>query len=347
MAWLFGDGFDHYDTATLQAGAKWQVNDSPQILNNGRRSGNALDIDNVAEGLQRSVSVSGSTVIFGMAVYLTVNTPTNSKPFFGLRSSAGIQCCVAFAVSTNELLFYRGTASGTLVYSTGVALGIGAYNYIEGKIKVDASAGELELRVNGVVAGTIQTGLNTQGQADASISAVLVGGGLINQSSGTPDYRVDDFYCCDASGSFCNDFLGDIRADLLLPDGAGTYQQWPPSTGTDHHAVIDENPPNTSDYLSNSTNGQQDSSTLTAPGTTLVGIKCVQVNNYVLKDDAGLALVQNLIRSDGVDETGPTFGVSTSPLYSVSKHETDPATSAAWTHSAILALEAGIKNVTA
>lgn len=344
MAWLFGDGFDHYDSATLQAGAKWQVSGTPQILANGRRGGGALDLDSVSEGVIRGLGVTIEAVISGVALQVNSNGSNNPAILFALRNSVGIQAGLSLSTVTNTLQVFR-ASTATVIYDTGVSLAAGSFNYIEFKCAIHPSAGTAEVRVNGSVAGTPQTGLNTRGQSDNNVTSFQLGHYSFQPASF--DLTVDDLYICDTTGSENNDFLGDIRCDLLLPDGAGNYQQWTPSTGTDHHAVIDENPPNTSDYLSNGTNGEQDSSTLTAPGTTLVGVKCVQVNNYVLKDDAGLALVQNLIRSNSVDETGPTFGVSTSPLYSISKHETDPDTSAAWTNSAILALEAGIKNVTA
>lgn len=62
---------------------------------------------------------------------------------------------------------------------------------------------------------------------------------------------IDNFY---AGGTQ----LGGVRAQLYVPTADGAYSDWSPSAGTDHFALIDEDPVSAADYIASGTPGDVD-----------------------------------------------------------------------------------------
>jgi len=52
-------------------------------------------------------------------------------------------------------------------------------------------------------------------------------------------------------------YLGDCRVEWLAPNADTVVEDWTPSTGVDSYAVVDEIPPNTTDYLYTDTDAQE------------------------------------------------------------------------------------------
>jgi hypothetical protein len=114
--------------------------------------------------------------------------------------------------------------------------------------------------------------------------------GLGCNSGSTTFTYYDDFYVCDTSGSAPrNTFLGPVtKVETLYPqtDGvaAGSNAGLTPSTGTDHGALVDETPPNQTDYNSSATVGAKD--TYNYPSMALTGVILgIQTNLYCQKSD--------------------------------------------------------------
>lgn len=111
------------------------------------------------------------------------------------------------------------------------------WQYVE--IALDTSAGTYEARLNGEVIGLV-SGLSF----DSINDSLRLGNGT--------HQLYDDFYVCDGTGSKNNDFLGPRKVVTIRPtaDVVG-YQDWTPSTGVDHYAVVDEEESNDdTDYIS-------------------------------------------------------------------------------------------------
>lgn len=214
-------------------------------------------------------------------------------------------------------------------------LSTSTFYYIELKAKIDNSTGSYTLKIDGSTELTA-SGIDTQasGNASADRLRIAVGNNSFNSNW-------DDLYLLDDSGSApLNDFLGDVRCTSLLPNGAGNYTQWTPSTGSNFQ-VVDETAPNDdTDYNSDSTVGHKDTYTfqdLTGTGT----VYAVQSHLWARKDDAGTRQIAPLLRSGGSDNTGTTVSLSTSYAYYNQIYETNPITAAVWTVSDVNGLEAG------
>ncbi len=335
MPLLFIDGFDHYATADILK--KWQsITGSPTInASGGRRGGGCLE--GIASGRYVGRGYANqSEVVVGFAFKpSTLSAAGSNRYALALLDGSTIQVAFHFA-SDGSVIAYRGSpVTNVLGSSASGIVGTGAYNYFEFRVLHHASAGEVEVRLNGAQILSL-TGLNTAPTGNAWSNGFRSGvAGSTDGSTGS----FDDLYVY-GGGTF----LGDVRIDAIYPNGAGTHQAWTPSTGADHAALVDETAPNTTDYLTGGAAGTKE--TLALQDLSINGaILGVQVNNAVSKTDAGACTIKNLIRSGSSEASGPTYAPSTTYLYSSSIHETDPATGAPWLTAAINALEAGAEVV--
>lgn len=333
MALLFMDGFDHYATADILK--KWDLSGgAPAIGATGRRGGGGISFNGsaVAPSITKNIT-AGATFVVGF--YFKPTTLGGSARIIATFLDSGSQQCEirvntsgTLSVTRNGSALTDGTSTNTLT--------LDAEYFLEWKVTIanSISAGTCVVRLNGTDWITVATSQDLQATANASANAFRLGGNATSVS-----YVADDFYLTDGTT-----FLGDVRVDVLYPNGAGNYQDWTPSSGTDHAALVDETAPNTSDYLTGGAAGTKETLALGSTGSsgTVIG---VQVCNAVAKSDAGSSTVKNLIRSGSTDANGADYNPSTSYLYNISMHETDPATSSAWTISAVNALEAGVEVV--
>lgn len=339
MALLFIDGFDHYATADL--GKKWTfVFGSSSIdATRGRRGTGAFASLN--GGNMRKVIPASSKLIAGFAWY-----PTNA-----VENATSTFCIITFWDGGTEQIGIYPTADGgfgilrfasgspvILGKSAGGVFQLSAWNYVEVKATFHDTAGAVEVRCNGVTILTLAN-VDTRNGASGAANQVKIGA-----ESGTNIWSYyDDFYVCDATGTMNNDFLGDVRVESLYPNADGTYSQFVPSTGTAHYALVDEATPNTTDYNIGMNVGDKDTYAL----GSLVPIASeiiygVQVNAALAKDDAGSKAAATMIRSGAADATAAPFALTITQKYASNVYETDPNGGAAWTASAVNALEAGV-----
>lgn len=337
MALLFCDGFDHYATADI--GKKWTTvitNGAAIEATTGRRGGGALMLENSSR-VAKSVPAA-QTMITGVALKSTGLSPAalSGRALIEFHDTTGNVIHLSlYPLADGSLHVYRGQTTTFLgMTATGLVTN-GAYAYIEMKAKIDDAVGTVEVRVNGTSVLTL-TGIDTRNAGNAYVNSVRLGHDVGSNVEGL----FDDCYICDTSGSTNNDFLGDVRIDTLYPNADGFYSQLATSTGSTHYTLVDESVPSTTDYVSGGVAGLKDSYGFTDL-TTTASVLGVQVCNLMYKDDAGSRSGANLVRSAGTDSQSATVALSTSPLYNLSVHQTDPATSAAWTQAAVNAMEAG------
>jgi hypothetical protein len=338
MALLFCDGFDHYATADLTK--KWTAAGSGATIGTAGRDGSGnLATTAASAGWAGKSFASVAALVIGVRFKYT--SISGNPRLMTLFDGVSQQCELKLNSDGTLSVLRNGTAltDGTSV----VSLVAGTYYYLEFKVTVANSiaADSCKVRVNGADVITVAAGQDLQSTANASVSQLRLGA---ESGVNTAAMLFDDLYICDQSGATNNDFLGDVRIDVVFPNGAGTHQSWTPSTGTDHAALIDETAPNTTDYLTGGAAGSKETSTLQDLSVN-GAILAVQVNAALAKTDAGACTTKNLIRSGTTEANGAVFAPSTSYLYSSSIHESDPATGAAWLTSAINALEAGVEVV--
>lgn len=342
MALLFMDGFDHYATADIPK--KWYYQSSETISpNTGRRSGGTM-YGNTGDAMVL-ITPATDTIILGGA--FKSSAFSTYAPWIAFASSDGKLQSGVSVMGTGDMRAFRNIngqsvpaswdqiVNGTLLGSTRLgALTTGAWYYIEVKICIHASAGTVEIRINGVTELSV-TGVNTRGSGaeDTGVSFVQI-----------KNHNVDDFYICDSSGAENNDFLGDVRVDAHYPIADGATHEWTPSTGSDNYALVDEVAPNTTDYNSTNTLNAVDTLVVEDLKNTGARICGVQMSIYHSKEDAGACLVAPVVRPVSTNIVGADFAPSAGSYnYVRAVHGLNPATGLAWSESTFNATEFGYK----
>lgn len=127
--------------------------------------------------------------------------------------------------------------------------------------KIDAAAGWATVYANGEA---VITYTGNTGNADAARVRLGAYGTLRVFTAVAPTY-VDDLYVDDSTGEGAPGSLADRRFLLSRPNADAGPNDWTPSTGTDHYAVIDDAPANTSTYLAAASASLEERFTIPAP----------------------------------------------------------------------------------
>lgn len=332
----FIESFDHY-TTNAQLALKWNVAGANIVPSaSWVRTGtygvycNVGSIQTFAKTIddQRTWIIGAAHKASSIAAHTMLEL---------LDSAAAVQIRVVMTAGGN-IAVYRG-ASATLLGTSTFAAVAGTYFYMELKVYIDNSAGTVDLHINGSATGGISlTDQDTQASATLNTAQVI-------RFSAYNLFGWDDIYICDGAGGYNDDFLGDVKVECILPTGDGATHTFTPSTGSDHYALVDEVPPNTTDYNHSATVDQKD--TLTFPDlATASGVVCgIQHNIYAIKTDAGTRTICPVVRSSGADYDGSTVALATAYNYYREIVEKDPADSAAWDVTRVNAAEFGYKLV--
>lgn len=335
MTLLFMDGFDHYSSA--QINRKWGGTSGGTLsMQAGRFAGQSFRLQNTAGNVVSGIfSNTHHTVILGMAI----NWATYG-PVVLLRDNGTAQ--VELRINGSGQLYV--TRNGTVIAGPSTnSISINTWYYVEFKVKIDNSAGTVEVRVNGTSTGWINaTGLDTQNTANAYVNQIVL---TNNGTLGIINNHFDDLYFLNTLGTRNNNFLGDSRIETLYPTGAGNSTQWTPNTGN-NWAAVDE--PGTQDddttYISSQTVGHKDTYGYGNLASSSGYVAAVQTDVLYRVDTSGTRSVVPVTRSGGSEADGNTITVS-SATYAVAKEiqELNPLTTAEWTRTEVNAAEFGVK----
>lgn len=353
MAWEYGDSFDHFATADITE--KWtQLFESGAPVSgiissaNGRFGTSSfrssIDSDADQAVIYKTLSSSIATRLYGFAFKTDkLPTGTNAKAFFEVRDAGTTQCDLRLLADGTLRATRNGTTLGTSTFS----ISTGIYYYFEVKVTI-GSSGVFQVKVDNTTRLDL-SGVNTQNTGAATHNQVGIGWGLGNLgSSGVILADYDDFYCIDTTGADNNDYLGDIHAEALFPNGAGNYSQWTlvdaALTNTLNYQSADETPPNDdSDYNGGGSAGLKDTYTFGNLTVTAASIKVVVINMNARKDDSGSRSIASLTRIASVDYLGSTINTDGTYKFLQQAYATSPATGVAWTVSEINGLEEGVQ----
>lgn len=344
MALIFFDGFDTYGTNEVlyeftSIGASTTVTiDS----SGGRRGGGTLKcptnqnqaISAPNRIITKTLPNNFTTLIFGFAFKTDVFT--SNKNIVSFRDGGTLQIELGLTASGQLFVSRNGTILATSIDS----ISTNVWDYIEFKFTINNTTGSFEVRLNGnnILSATSQ---DTQNTTNAYVNEFVLGPYINSTNITLFTFFFDDLYVCDTTGSLNNDFLGDIRVDAILPTADGNYSQWTPSSAGAHYLLVDENPPNTTDYVSDGTIGNKESFVMQNPpalvSQTIHGVK---TKVAVQKDDAGARSLKVGVRSGTTNGLGSAVSLGTSYKYISNIHETDPNTGVAWTASGVDNVEA-------
>ncbi|MEK7584189.1 MAG: Ig-like domain-containing protein, partial [Patescibacteria group bacterium] len=133
-------------------------------------------------------------------------------------------------------------------------------------------------------------------------------------------------------------------AEVLSPDGAGTYQEWDVTGAATHWQAVNDNSDTT--YISTGVDEERDIQTLANVSSSIGFVQQVDVVMRCVVSGGGGAAEQaaNFIREGSTDTTGTQHSISRSAytLYTTS-YTTNPRTGIAWTMGEVNSVEAGVR----
>jgi len=353
MALLYIDSFDHYVTADLAE--KWSSSAVTFGTNaisagNGRHSSASYrtvysGLGASAAQLVKSLTPGDATAIVGGAVRVDAAPADSGGAAIVSIYDGSTPQVQLLLMSDLKLRVVRGAFSGgtTLGTTAAAALVANTYAYVELKVLIHASAGTVDLKVNGVSVLAL-TGQNTRNTGTAQWTALRIGHETGATSNSSNEIDFDDLYVPDGSGSSpWNAFLGDCRVDAVYPTAAGNSSGFTPSAGSNYQNVDDTAPDDDSTYNAAASSPLTDTFVVgDAPvaGASIFGVQhCLSMK----KTDAGTCTVAPVVRHSSTDYVGSDISPATTYGYGLAINATNPGTSAQWTESDFNAAEFGYK----
>jgi len=346
MALLFFDGFDHYVSADILE--KWStvVTAAGPSAGGGRRGTAGLNFSTSSGNVTKVFVAPNNTIYFGAAMKVALLASTG---IFTINDAVAAKNNVILSANADGSLsaYARGTSNTpgnttgmTVLGTTAPGLIVtNAYNYIEVKVALHATAGEVIVKFNGVIVLNL-TGLNTFATGSTGWTTFAISGA----GGGASFY--DDFYLCDGSGAApWNTFLGEIRVDALVPTAAGATTQFTPSTGANWQNVDDAQANDDTDFNTATAAGLTD--TFTIPNAPVVGAPIFGVQHHVTsrKTDGTTCTIAPVVRPVSTDFVGTDIAIGTTYVMRSTLLPTNPATGAQWTEAGFNAAEFGYKRV--
>ena len=331
---------DHYAGADIFA--KWAGQTGVTLVAGGP-SGNFLRLAASQNNtISMALTVDAVTVIFGFRLRMSV-LPSTETTLLRLSSGASREDNIFVKISpaARIVIYYYNNGFFLITQSAPSVLLPNTWQYVEVKVLHALSAtGTVDVRVGGVTVIS-ETGKITADPGGAAYCSRLDWQG---NNDGTTD--IDDIYVCDATGALNNNFLGDIRVDVLKPNGVGRIQQWGVTGAATHHEATDETTlDGDTTYISESVLNDVDvvaMEDLPADVTSVLGVQaCIAAK----KADLGAREITTMI-GDGVSEVASTnekYLWMSAYGYLLTQYDQDPVSAAAWTPAKVNAAQLGVK----
>lgn len=338
MTLLLMEGFDHFFSDAHATDKGWvNIATYADIANSyARFSGRGMQFVYTASNEPRKdFGVNKSTIYFGGAIKKYEGTAPGGKgdrPFLCFYDESSVEQIGFWLTSAYAISAYRGTTTLLGSSSDGVFPNQ-RWCYLEVKVTISATVGEVTVRVN----ETQVLNLTSQNTKNGSDYIRIIGiGGIFHDLS----TYWDDVYVDDAQ------FHGDCRIKAFLPDSvSGTNNSFTASAGNKDECVDDDPPNDDTDYIySDTLNHKQGFGITTGSLGTVIGI---QLNNFCRIDQAGTRKITPLIRSNGSDYSGTeTAEITADYKFESEIFETDPDDSNPWTQTKLEAAEFGLEITT-
>lgn len=300
----------------------------------GRFGGNSLRLSN---NCYFGIPIDNKqTIIVGFAVK-TVNL-LDGEAILRLEDG-GTAHIELQMMAAGELRLTRGAAT-VLGTTSGLGFLTDTWYYIELKVTIDDAAGAYELRVDGSNELSA-TGVDTNNGGNDYVTHVVPFG-----DPATTNYTYyDDMYVIDTSGSYNNDFLGNMKVVMLVPDGDTGDADFTPLVGPSNYEDVDEGAVVDDDttYVASTTDGDKDIYDYEDIGD--VTIKGIQLHTEFRIDDADSFDLKTIIKSNGTEY--PDSGEAAAATYAASMRlaETNPDDGNLWTSTTLNAAKFGFESV--
>lgn len=348
MALLWMDSFDIYGTGAtgttnMLEGVYSDVTSISAISTTQARTGaNSFRFGNATGSFRRIFGADKTEVGVGYGLYMeTLPSALNARNTLALfQDNSGVACVSLCVTTTGQIEVRTGLPSGTVVATSSPVLVTTAWQHVEIRASIHSTTGAVEVRVNGQTVINASN-INTRGSSSGITAQVRIGydsnlGGI------TPIWYVDDIYAWDTAGSYNNDFIGDKKVYVILPDADTAVADWVPDTGTTGYTQIDEIPPVSTDYIQANTVADESEFSMSDLPADVVSVQAIQFYTKMLKTDAGPSNVQVAAVSGASSASGVDRPITTNATAYMDVFEEDPDTSAPWTPSGVNAMLARV-----
>lgn len=245
----------------------------------------------------------------------------------------------------NKLAVYSGVGTTTRLGSSSKVLHPNTWYYVELKAYIHASAGTIDVQVNGVSCLSLNT-LNTKPYAGTGADTIRfwVDANGDTPGSGNVAGMYDDIYVADGTAGI-NTFLGPVKVEVIRPT-IDVNTDWTPSdVNADHYTLIDDTgaPVNT-DYITGSTVNDTDLFDYGALSILSDDIKGVQINTTGYIDSVGVRNLKQTCTSNATqsDDAGTVLAGTT--MFTITRlMPLNPDTSNAWDVAGVNAARFGVK----
>lgn len=297
----------------------------------------------------------GDQFAWGQVAFRRDVAPLNSgDDDIAFRAFDGTNQCFFRFNADGSIGFYQGpnVTLGNLLVSSAAGVYFRAiYGVFEWEVTVDPTGGTVQAWLDGVEVIPLTTGLNTWAVPNITWTSGPYTG-IIIQFNG--DYRIDNVIFGDGVDSgktgFPNNarigpaFVSGLIAEADSVAGGGFYKQWTPLSGTDHGAMVNQNPPD-DDTTYNSSPAPTLNDTYTFPNIKIGSGSVFAVNAYARvkkSDEMNTREIKMMLRSGGADLIGVAQAVpATTYGYRWEVFEGPDAGATAWSVALANAAEFG------
>lgn len=370
---VFGDGFDHYGTnngymldgvyAQVDAGelSTFAATGAGSFFANGKSGLN--DLDGLRKVLPTAIDKIGCQ---GRFYFPSLPAKNYCAHIYSLLTDSPQRAQLSFIVDANGAMrVVRGrqtyqnngdTINGSpeiLVAQSDPILTAAAWHHIECQAYIHSSSGWVRVAIDGIHRFSA-TGLNTQYDTTKVVSVAQHQTYLDNVGNFyLDDYVIYDFtgtsstdtdWCPTVDGSgMATTYIGDLQGIWLPPNGNTAQDDWSKSTGSSAYALVDESPPDDTDYIYATAVNNITELDLTDLDTTITYIRGVDWWARANKADAGAADIKIGTKSSASTTDSSDIPVTVAPTYYWTQINVDPATSTRWTRTGLNAAKYRIK----
>lgn len=345
------------ETQATIAGVEYSavVVNAPAIETTIKRSGNAAwRISNAAavEGFRQVHTSAQGSFFYRFYLYI-VALPSATRVIGGSRITGANKITI------------RLTSGGALqLYNSEDAAQVGS----DSSALSTATWYRIEMNYDSTTLASTTCEAKIDGTAFASGTVDLAStptsfGCYTDAGDATLDYIVDDCAINDTTGSFQTGYPGSGKVIVLRPNGNGDNSAWTGSDGnsTDNYLLVDETPPDSTDYVESNTSGQIDDYDFAATPAELGTndtINVVHVGVYAAVSDATSSDPDIVLRiksaSAGTVEESASLDVNSvtfhgpAPLpasdnYQFTLYDLPGASTTPWTKATLDTVQAGVR----
>ena len=268
----------------------------------------------------------GFTTADGVFLPILADPANNDQIIFTLGTDGAI---VVYRSGANAP---GSTFTATLLGRTVPIIGAGAYQHIEIYAKAgNGSDGAIEIRVDEVTRLNL-TGIDTVFTSNVEFSQAKWGR-YLNGATIPGAIDLVDVYCNDTTddSSGCNTFVGDVKSGVIMVNADTAQADFTLSSGVSGYELLDETPPNDSDYITTAGTTAESDFGLADTPANISEILTVRPFDRAWKDDAGTAEIAPNLKSNAVKATVSGQPITTAPAYYDSNVPLNPDTGAPWT----------------